>query len=350
MMNTPMAIIVEALKALKRYNVWLRPAAHGPKKHLTFNLQPSTFNPAPASRVGDRRSGSRVAHHAARFAFSMVELLVAMTLLSLIVLVLMTVFNSTQRAFRASVTQTDILEGSRAAMDLITTDLRGLTPSDGVSNYVSLGNNNYSYGAANLFVTNNTYEYMPLMQPLPGGNMLRTNLLQYFFVLGRRNMTWTGAGYIVDCSSANPLFPLYRFYAETNISANPVVLYWNFLNTIYGAQWTNMSHVMDGVVHLVVRGYDPSGYWLTNGYGFQHTKRTAKRLVLAAGMGRSGLRLLQQRRARRRRGAARRARGPHVAARPVAAEYCSGVCPIQLSGRPIRPRPGLPPARDHPQC
>ncbi len=54
----------------------------------------------------------------------MVELLVTMTLLSLIVLALMAVFNSTQKAFRANVTQTDVLEGSRAAMDMIATDLR----------------------------------------------------------------------------------------------------------------------------------------------------------------------------------------------------------------------------------
>ena len=61
--------------------------------------------------------------------FSMVEVLVTMTLLSLIVLALMAVFNSTQAAFRASVTQTDVLEGSRAAVDLITTDLRTMTPA-----------------------------------------------------------------------------------------------------------------------------------------------------------------------------------------------------------------------------
>ena len=111
------------------------------------------------------------------------------------------------------------------------------------------------------------------MQSLPGGSVSRSNLLQTFFVLGRVNTKWTGTGYIVDSTSANPLFPLYRYYAETNISANPVGLYANFLNAVYYAQWTNMSHVMDGVVHLVVRAYDPSGYWLTNGYGFRQTKR-----------------------------------------------------------------------------
>jgi hypothetical protein len=91
-------------------------------------------------------------------------------------------------------------------------------------------------------------------------------LLQYFFILGRQNTKWTGTGYFVDSSSPNPLYPLYRFYAETNVDVNPVVLYSNFLYAVYYSQFTNLSHVADGVVHLVVRAYDKDGYWLTNGY------------------------------------------------------------------------------------
>jgi type II secretory pathway component PulJ len=200
-------------------------------------------------------------------AFSMVELLVAMTLLSLIVLALMAVFNSTQRAFRASVTQTDILEGSRSAMDLITRDLNNMVPSDYSSNYYN-NSGVYIQGAVNFMATNNAYPYVPLGQPLPGTSMQRTNVLEYFFLLGRENTKWTAAGYIVNSSSSTPLYPLYRFYEETNVSVNPLFLYWNFTNTIYNAQnynqWTNLSHVMDGVVHLTVRPYDINGYWMTN--------------------------------------------------------------------------------------
>jgi type II secretory pathway pseudopilin PulG len=210
-----------------------------------------------------------------RAAFSMVELMVTMSLLTLIVFALMAVFSSTQQAFRSSVTQTDVLEGSRAAMDLIATDLHGLTPSDGVSNHMTLSGNT-SYGAVNFFIfTNNYYQngYAPLVQPLPGTSISRTNLLQWFFVLGRENTKWTAAGYIVNTASSSPLYPLYRFYGETNISANPLGLFQLFSNYVYYAQWTNMSHVLDGVVHLVVRPYDQNGYWLTNGYAYWQTNR-----------------------------------------------------------------------------
>ena len=157
-------------------------------------------------------------------AFSMVELLVSMTLLTLIVLALMAVFNSTQRAFRASVTQTGILEGGRAAVDLITTDLRNMVPSDTARATYSTAINLLSSPApVNFFATNN----IPLLSisrcssPLPGTGVQRLNQLEYFFVLGKDNTKWTGTGYIVNSSSSSPLYPLYRFYAETNIDANP---------------------------------------------------------------------------------------------------------------------------------
>lgn len=207
----------------------------------SFNLQPSTFNRF-------------------RRAFSLIEVLVVVSLLSLIVLALMAVFSSTQRAFRSAVTQTDVLESSRATMDMMSTDLRGLTPSDGVSNLSPLAVS----CPVNLFVVANAVGYAPLVQSLPGSTAARTNLLNFFFVLGRNNTTWTGTGYIVDTTSASPLYPLYRFYAETNTANSPQLLYQQFASYISNAQWTNMSHLVDGVVHLTLRAYDTNGTWINN--------------------------------------------------------------------------------------
>jgi type II secretory pathway pseudopilin PulG len=239
------------------------PSEGGPEGgpvHYSF----SEGGPAPYSPI----EGGPARRSLGEGGFSLVELLVTMTLLTLIVLALMAVFSSTQQAFRSSVTQTDMLEGSRAAMDLMTRDLRGMTPSDGVSNVVFYPALNYSdHDAVNFFATNNSYPslpYAPLVQPLPGTSLRRTNLLEYFFVLGRENTDWTGVGYVVNSGSSRPLYPLYRYYSHTNINVNPVVLYWNFLHLINYAQWTNLSHVMDGVVHLTVDAYNASGYQMTN--------------------------------------------------------------------------------------
>ena len=200
--------------------------------------------------------------------FSLVEVLVAVSLLSLIVLALMTVFNSTQRAFRASVTQTDVLEGGRAAVELVAQDLRQITPSGGTSDI--------NFGAVNFFALGNdappqvpSLQYSPLLQSLPGissANIQRTNVLEYFFLLARQNTKWIGIGYVVNATNSSPLYPLYRFYEETNIYASPRGLFDHFINEINTSQWTNMSHLIDGVVHLVVRPADVNGVWMTNGY------------------------------------------------------------------------------------
>jgi hypothetical protein len=208
-----------------------------------------------------------------------VEILVVVVLMALIVLALMAVFNSTQSAFRASITQTDVLEGGRSAMGMIKNDLETMAPSFGQNNQPAA--NGLSSVPVNLSVSviasgTNT----PLVQSLTGSGYLRTNVLEEFFILTRQNTTWTGVGYVVDTTSTSYLNPLYRFSISTNVlAADPTVLYNNFRTNL--PDWTGrpispttpgMSHLMDGVVDLRVRAYDPNGYWMTNGYPFGYTK------------------------------------------------------------------------------
>jgi type II secretory pathway pseudopilin PulG len=264
-----------------------------------FNPEGNGFNPegkksrflrkfAKSSRICQKTGFSRLARSsrvpkignwqsAIENGFSLVEIMVVVVLLSLVVLALMAVFSSTQRAFRASVTQTDVLEGGRATMEIMASDLRGLAPSGGSSNYVT-------YGAVNFFSLANYTYYTPLVQSLPGSSLLRTNLLNYFFVLGRENTKWTCTAYIVDSGSANPLYPLYRFYAETNTANSPWTLYSLFTSKIQTAQWhTNLSHMMDGVVHLTVRAYDTNGVWINNNNVlFPYTKAANTQFVYPA--------------------------------------------------------------------
>jgi len=222
-----------------------------------------------------------------RRGFSLIEVLVVMSLLSLIVLVLMTVFNSTQTAFRAGVTQTDVLEGSRMAMDLMVTDLKLMSPSGGTNTFSTPPENfpsiNFSSSGVNFYLANNstlgfTPAYTNLVQNLPGSSAQRTNSLSYFFMLGRQNTQWTGIGYIVNSASTNTLYPLYRFYQQTNVQSNPYLLFNNFLVAIAGGlgsqQWTNnLSHIIDGVVDLRVRVFDGNGYQMTNTAQFNNSSQ-----------------------------------------------------------------------------
>jgi prepilin-type N-terminal cleavage/methylation domain-containing protein len=212
--------------------------------------------PPRFSPVANR--GSQVAD-----GFTLVEVMVVVALLSLIVIALMGVFNSTQSAFRASVTQDDVLEDGRAAMDLIGQDLKVMSPSLGVSN-----------GAVNFCVTN--YGYPPLYQSLTASSNTRTNVQQNFFILSLGNQngvpTWFGTGYAVYLSPTN-LYSLFRF--STNhpaaSSGSPGNLFTNDFQ-IFLASPNSYSHLIDGVVYLTVRAFDPNGVWMnttyTNAYNF----------------------------------------------------------------------------------
>src|SRR3954452_6174254 len=58
--------------------------------------------------------------------FSLVEVMVAVGLLAFIIVGLLAMFYQTQRAFRSSATQTDVLEAGRASMQIIRQDLQDM--------------------------------------------------------------------------------------------------------------------------------------------------------------------------------------------------------------------------------
>ncbi len=170
------------------------------------------------SRVESRESrvvhlgdvfGARPSAVGPRLGFTLVEVMVVMTLLTFIVIALMGVFGATQSAFRASLTQTDVLESGRAAMDLITSDLRTMAPSGGTN-----------FGPVNFYV--NAYlNSAPLVQPLVASGASRTNVQQNVFILSRGNLngvpTWYGTGYAVWLSPDH-IYSLYRFSASLPVA------------------------------------------------------------------------------------------------------------------------------------
>jgi type II secretory pathway pseudopilin PulG len=203
-----------------------------------------------AKAVGARRSALDARPKA---AFTLIEIMVVMALLSLIVIALMGVFSSTQTAFRASITQTDVLEGGRAAMDMIAGDLKEASASGGL---MGSGGVNFAVAPTNGYV---------LVQSLVGSQQSRTNILEKIFILSRENQTWNGVGYVVDFASTASINPLYRFSASTNAAVDPRKLYNLFIST----PAASMSHLLDGVVDLRVHAFDLNGkridyYYNTN--------------------------------------------------------------------------------------
>lgn len=188
-------------------------------------------------------------------AFSLIEILVVVGLLSVIILGLLLMFNQTQRAFRTGLTQVDVLEGGRAATELIARELSQMSPA-------------YRSNGVNFFALIPPVE--PLAQRLPGvaaDGQWRTNPLQEIFFLTRENQTWNGIGYRVSDVNAG-MGTLYRYavsnrfpFGTTFQTLDPAVLFTNYnLQTLDIA---NMSPVLGGVVTFKVRAYNTNGFWIT---------------------------------------------------------------------------------------
>jgi type II secretory pathway pseudopilin PulG len=176
-----------------------------------------------------------------RAGMSLIEIMVSMFLLTVIMLGLFSAFYQTQRAFRMSASQTDVLDGGRTTLSLLARELQEAAPSQ-------------QSKAVNLFATTEG----GITLPLPGG-VLQTNRLQRFFFLTRDNDVWNGIGYLVG-GKGEGVGTLYRFSASldaADLNLNLWSLYDVFMNALPGD--TNVGRVAEGVVHLTVRAFNIDG-------------------------------------------------------------------------------------------
>lgn len=185
--------------------------------------------------------------------FTVLELMLAVAIMTVIVIGLYTVFDATQKALRSTVSQVDTLEGVRAASDLMVRDLEAATP-------VRVANTNWT----SLSATLNPFAVPVNLQGLTpsSGTILQTVLQDIFFVT-RQNDTWTAIGYWVGPANTNQVGQpinygrLYRFAYETNATA---FSYTNLFARFNGPNRIGDSQlVMDGVIHLRLTAYDFDG-------------------------------------------------------------------------------------------
>jgi prepilin-type N-terminal cleavage/methylation domain-containing protein len=195
---------------------------------------------------------------AARRAFSLIEVIVVSGLLGIIILGLVLMFGQTQRAYKLGTTQVDVMEGGRMVSDMLSREVAQMAAA------------NFN-GTVNAFV--DVHNVPPLMQDLPGNHVdvKRTNYSSDFFMLTRVNQRWDGIGYRVldpkdGTRPTGGMGTLYRFEGEAyNFEGQPG------LTRIFNAYesvrlnpnlYTNLSRIIDGVVHFRVRTFDPDGFWI----------------------------------------------------------------------------------------
>jgi len=203
---------------------------------------------------------SRFFHNSkkSKAAFSVAELMLAVAIMGIIVYALYSLFNQTQKALRASYNQVDVLEGGRAAMEVLTREIEQLSafdPVNGTNFWVSL------MPASVPAVVQNDY----------AGTPLRTNILEQVFFLSRANKHWVGSAFRVF-EATNGIGLLQRY--STNIhasffSSNTMVNHFLAATPSDPATPSAFYHrLADGVIHLRVKTYDAAGrpwdYALTN--------------------------------------------------------------------------------------
>jgi hypothetical protein len=190
-------------------------------------------------------------------AFTVVELLVAVSIMTLIILALYGMFDQVQKALRGNSSQVDVLEGGRAAMELIKRELEQMTASN-------VG------GCTNFWVEVTSG---PVRQNLVTTNSQRINILESFFFLNSFNREWAGIGYKVV--PTNGIGALYRFQAAAHAAdfapTNPIVqapnlpirnpqLMWLLKsNTNAPDHERYFQRVTDGVIHFRVTAHDSAG-------------------------------------------------------------------------------------------
>jgi hypothetical protein len=216
---------------------------------------------ATAAGLGARSRRSRAAG-----AFSLIEIMVAVSILAFMIVGLLAMFFHVQRAFRVGVTQSDVMEGGRAFLGTLTRELQTIAapPIAYLTNMIAVPSpGTGAWGESS-------------RQDLPSGSA-RTNYLQDIAFLTEDNGEWKGIAYRIDNRDGVGL--LQRLEMTLPYESNPFFATNNlqnftekfFTSTIS----TNYRPILDGVVHLFVTAYDTNGLiyssaWLrgNGGYGF----------------------------------------------------------------------------------
>jgi Tfp pilus assembly protein PilW len=187
----------------------------------------------------------RLSRPPGRPAFSVIEMLVAVGILTIMMVGLLAMFNQTQKALRGSNAQTDVLESGRAIMDMLTREIQQATACN-----LSNGMNFYATRIAGAD---------PLAQKMVASQPDRQNDLE-LFLLTRYHQNWQAVGFYVD-QSENGVGTLYRFATNSphEYTANLFPTY-----TSSKATLTNFYRVAEGLMHLEIHVYDRNGFVYTN--------------------------------------------------------------------------------------
>jgi prepilin-type N-terminal cleavage/methylation domain-containing protein len=217
--------------------------------------------------------------------FSLIEIMVTVSLMSVIIFGLYSMFNQTQKALRMTNAQVDVLEAGRGAMDILSREIEQATYT-GIKEYQTTVLPRMPQMYIKMGYAKNAAVSTPLA---PRTTLFTSNVIDDFFFMTRPGGRWAGNGFFVatsetNSSSANlPFFTtntvnrigvgtLYR-YSEENLtpyrlSTNDLLGFNRAFSRVKMAKYdggantlgaTRAYPLIDGVVHLRLTPYDSKG-------------------------------------------------------------------------------------------
>ena len=210
-----------------------------------MNLQPT---------IGTRRSCR---------GLTLLEILVSVTLLIVIMGGLMLMFDQTQKVFVTGLRQVDVLEGGRAAADLVGRDFE----------QIAAGGRSWDTNFYSAFKGWPQNAPATILEPGAGGAVQELFLQEAFFLTKADD--WSAIGYrVLDPSdppnslNSTPILmgALYR-YTTNSVHLYSTDFFGQFVNSYREVPYNDdlveagqMSRVIDGVVHFKVIAYDSLGF------------------------------------------------------------------------------------------
>ena len=211
-------------------------------------------------------------------AFTLLELLVAVSVMTLIIYALYALFNQTQMALRKNASQVDVNEGGRAAMEMIVRELSQME----VSGYPAITNlqTKLSYpgstsffsrvtpGNKALFLAYQSDAMPPVEDAWAKEQGFRTNILQDFTFTSRGDSGFLVTNYrVIDVT--NGIGTLARYRINGTLPVPPpedrkIYTKTERFNIFYFHKVVNTTNsvfepITDGVIHLRITPYDQLG-------------------------------------------------------------------------------------------
>tara|TARA_Y100001934_G_scaffold279419_1_gene383141 strand:- start:240 stop:1259 length:1020 start_codon:yes stop_codon:yes gene_type:complete len=219
-------------------------------------------------------------------AFTLLELMVAVSVMTLVIYTLYALFNQTQMALRKNAAQVDVNEAGRAAMEMIVRELSQMEVS-GYPAFIDF-QTRLTYSGSKSFHSRITPGNTPLLLAYqsdaltPEGDDedlaqgFRTNILQDFTFTGRGDSGFFVTSYrVVGATNGIGTLARYRTNGTLRVTASGQVLtnkteIFNrfFFDTVTYADSGWFQPIADGVIHLRISPYDRLGRPL--GYGFKY--------------------------------------------------------------------------------